>query len=133
MCRSIRSIPLATFFAIDLRDLDRSEAYEWRDLLDAEPYGVRYDSTVTTDESLGKLARGIYALTGNLDAPCVRGDSFIDAATRSHLFDLLQETAGRDRRMPPFDLGVDDDPIARVVRLYRRGRLIRVWQWPNWA
>jgi hypothetical protein len=57
----------------------------------------------------------------SLDAPCVRADWFIDAATRSPLFDLLQKTDGRDRRTPPFDLSVADDPIARVVRLYREG------------
>ena len=48
---------------IDLRDLDWDGAYEWRVLLDAEPYGVRYDSTVTSDESFRKLAREVYALT----------------------------------------------------------------------
>ena len=40
---------------VDLRDLDWSESYEWRDILKVEPYGVRYDTTATTDESMRKL------------------------------------------------------------------------------
>lgn len=104
---------------IDLRDLDWDAAYEWLDLLDAEPYGVRYDSTVTSDETLRKLAREIYALTASLDSPIVRADWFIEAAMRSPLFDRLQRTAGNDRRTAPFDLTAAADPIARVVRLYQ--------------
>jgi hypothetical protein len=104
---------------IDLRDLDWNSAYEWRDLLNAEPYGVRYDSRVTSDESLRKLAREIYALTASLDAPIVRGDWFTEAATRSPLFDHLQNTHGNDRRTPPFDLTAAGDAVARVVALYR--------------
>ena len=104
---------------VDLRDLGWDAAYEWRDLLYFEPYGVRYDAADQLDRPLRKLAHETYDLTVSLDAPSVRGDWFIDAATRGPLFDLLQKTDGRDRRTPQFDLNLADDPIARVVRLYR--------------
>ncbi len=104
---------------IDLRDLGWDAANEWSDLLKAEPYGVRYDSLVHNDDSLRKLARELCALTVSLDSPSVRADWFIVAATRAPLYDHLLRSNGPGRRTPPFDLGGEDEPVSRVVRLYQ--------------
>jgi hypothetical protein len=105
---------------VDLRDLDWDSAGEWGTLLEAEPYGVRHDA-VHADGAVRKLGREIFHLTASLEAPCVRADWFVVAATRSPLFDHLQQT-GRGRRTPPFDLEDSEDsenaPITRVVQLY---------------
>ncbi len=106
---------------IDLRDLAWDSAIEWSLLLQAEPYGVRYDA-VHPDESLRKLARETYALAGInslFDSPIVRADWLIVAASRAPLYDQLQKTDGKGRRTPPFDLSAAGDPIARVVHLYQ--------------
>jgi serine/threonine-protein kinase len=105
---------------VDLRDLDWSEALEWKDILKVQPYGVRYDSTKNRDESLRKLAREIYerAARGD-DSPIVRADWFVDAVTQGLLFDRLQRSRAKDRHIPPFDLSATDDPVARVAGLYR--------------
>jgi hypothetical protein len=101
---------------IDLRDLAWDADNEWTDLLKVEPYGVRYDA-VHPDEALRKLARETYALA-LCDAPWVRADWFIEAATRAPLFDHLQQL-GKERRTPPFDPADANDPVVRVVQLYQ--------------
>jgi hypothetical protein len=106
---------------VDLRDLDWHPAIEWPLLLQAEPYGVRYDA-VHPDETLRKLARETYGLAGInslFDAPCVRADWFIVAASRAPLYDRLLATEGKERRTEPFELTGSDDPLGRVVRLYQ--------------
>jgi Protein kinase domain len=129
LSRNVRDVPVypvdpsGSLLRVDLRDLGWDAAYEWHDLLSVEPYGVRYDASGQVDRPLRKLAHETYDLTVSLDTPSVRGDWFIDAAIRSPLFDLLQKTDGRDRRTPPFELGVADDAIAKVVRLYREGTI----------
>jgi serine/threonine protein kinase len=102
---------------IDLRDLAWDADNEWTDLLKVEPYGVRYDA-VHPDEALRKLARATYDLA-LCDAPCVRADWFIEAATRAPLFDHLQQIADKERRTPPFDAADANDPVVRVVQLYQ--------------
>jgi hypothetical protein len=105
---------------VDLRDLDWADAHEWNDIFKVEPYGVRYDTIATSDESLRKLAREIFALMApSDDSPVVRADWFIAAATCEPLYDRLQEGGGKDRQTAPFDLSAADDPVARVVKLYR--------------
>jgi serine/threonine protein kinase len=106
---------------IDLRDLDWHPAIEWELLLQAEPYGVRFDA-VNPDESVRKLARETYALAGInslFDAPGVRADWLIVATTRTPLYGRLQQTDDKERSSPPFDLTDSNEPITRVVKLYQ--------------
>jgi hypothetical protein len=106
---------------VDLRDLDWDPATEWPLVLQAEPYGVRYNA-VNRDEALRKLAGEVYGLAGMdpvFEAPYVRADWFIAAATRAPLYDRLQGTDARKRSTPAFDLKKDNDPLARVVQLYQ--------------
>jgi serine/threonine protein kinase len=123
LSRNVREVPVnpdasGCLLRIDLDDLGWDTANEWFLILQAEPYRVRYDTTIT-EEPVRRLALDIVHLTANTDWPCVRADWFIAAASRAPLYDLLQKSDGQDRRTPPFDLGAADEPLARVVRLYQ--------------
>jgi serine/threonine protein kinase len=105
---------------IDLRDLGWHPALEWRTLLRAEPYGVRYD-TGNPDELLRKLARETYALAGVnslFEAPVVRGDWFIAAASQPPLVNELLQV--KDVKTPVFETTGPDDPLEVVLRVYRK-------------
>ena len=84
---------------IDLRDLDWYAAYEWRALLDAEPYGVRYDPTVTFDETLRKSSTRDFTLSPGSEAPrCShRAGRLVHRGghPRLPLYDRLQRTTAR--------------------------------------
>jgi hypothetical protein len=72
LSRNVRDVPVypvdpsGCLLRVDLRDLGWDAAYEWRDVLNAEPYGVRYDAADQADRPLRKLAHETYCLRSQL-------------------------------------------------------------------
>jgi serine/threonine protein kinase len=113
--------PSGCLARVDLRDLGWHKEVEWRMLLNAEPYGIRYDG-VNPDEALRKLARETYALAGVnslFEIPVVRADWLIATASEPPLLDELLQIDGKDRHLPAFETAGPDDPLAIVARGYR--------------
>ncbi len=82
---------------VDLRDLGWDGADDkWGGVLSAEPYGVRYDTAVTADGELRKLAKEVDGLAqAGFDAPIVRGDWFIEALAQCAAFRAFNEDGWR--------------------------------------
>ena len=106
-----------TLYAVNVKDLDWHAGDQWKMLVDAYPYGLKYGSH--PDRDLRELDKEIVRDTGT-QLPILRTDWFIATASRPPLYhDLLK--LPKNAKVLEEELGVDIPANFKADKLMRAG------------